>query len=72
MPRPKKFDVLVDRVNTFLADQENVENLWRYVLEQQKSLEQSNYGNYDTQGNYGDYGNHGNYGKQKRGRKTEL
>jgi hypothetical protein len=61
MKRPKKFDVLVERVNTFLSDQQNVESLWRYILEQQHAMERTNE-RLDSQ----------KYIQQKRKYQTEL
>ena len=37
--RPKTFDVLVLYLNEFFANEENVENLWKYVLENQHKIE---------------------------------
>lgn len=39
IPRPKKFDALVDSFTAFMSNQQNVENLWRFILEQQRQQE---------------------------------
>jgi len=44
IPRPKKFDELVDNLTAFMSNQENVENLWRFILEQQKQHEALHHG----------------------------